>query len=60
MISPDVKPYELEQFLPLMPIEEMEEYVKKINDLLKTETDAAKKLRLLENRGILEKAIKNY
>lgn len=60
MISPYAKPTELKNFLPLMSLEELEEYVKKINELLKSEADAHTKFRLLENRGILERAIKDY
>lgn len=60
MISPYAKPNELEEFLPLLTLDEMEEYIEKINELLIKETDSFNKFRLMENRGILERAVKNY
>lgn len=60
MISPYADPSELKEFLPLMTKDEMEELLEIINELLRTEQDGHKIMRLLDNRDILEEAIDKY
>ncbi|WP_238457720.1 lysine N(6)-hydroxylase/L-ornithine N(5)-oxygenase family protein [Desulforamulus ferrireducens] len=60
MLPPDVEAVELEEMLPLMTLDDLEEMLHEIYDRLRTEKDGQKLMRLLTNRDIVEKAIEKF
>lgn len=60
MLPPDVETIELENILPLMTLDDLEEMLQEIYDRLRVEKNGQKLMKLLTNRDIVEKAIEKY
>ena len=60
MLPPDIEAAELEEVLPLMTLDDLEEMLQKIYDRLRVEKNGHKLMRLLTNRDIVEKAMENF
>ncbi len=60
MLPPDIEAAELEEILPLMTLDDLEEMLQKIYDQLRVEKNGPKLMRLLTNRDIVEKAMEKF